>query len=175
MTKPNDEQQLLPCPFCNSKYPRLFDDKECFVQCDNCLASTAHMFHNDRLKEVIFRWNHRPPSPRAGLSLEQIETFIHNIITREILQWQVGRKELEIAVSNMVRSYLLDNGKKELAQAIHAAQPKDDGLVEALEKIREIAQSHKIKHGLVPASEIKLESIVVIVEQTISHHEKRKL
>jgi hypothetical protein len=70
----------------------------------------------------LSEWNNRPIA-NNGVSLEDIKTIIHNIITREILQWQIGRKELEIAVSNMIRSYLLDNGKKDLAKAIIAKLP----------------------------------------------------
>ena len=176
MTKPNDEKQLLrECPFCGE--PGVITEfghglKE--IGCpDACISKT---FESEA--EAIKHWNNRvQPSPRAGLSREQFRNIMceHTPTIAEdsgLPTWSQG--ELD-----------------EAYDAIMSAQPKDDGLVEALEKVdvyfKACARAWESGDGKVFNSEGKtvveadgLDELCEIAAEAVSkalstHHEKRKL
>ena len=77
MTKPNDEQQLLACPFCGSKshikegsIQGVFGYK---IYCRNLRCYIRPEVFDQSKNDALKMWNHRPPSPRAGLSNFQIQ------------------------------------------------------------------------------------------------------
>ncbi len=148
MTKPNDEQQLLAWYYLqryeNGPY-RIYNpnDVNSFV-CEVCSIVEA--------ETIVNSVNTRQPSPRAGLSVKQIEDIIEPFLNEYDCM--------------PLPSYL----GNEIVQAIHAAQPKDDG-----QAIKCLSEIHAM---LIPLSKpTALEATIIDMAEKVltSHHEKRKL
>ncbi len=189
MTKPNDEQQLLACPFCNRQIEYLGRD---FYR-----GKPDELYKHPRssgdyaicpLEELVFNktlWNTRHPSPRAGLSLESILDILYKQFDVDIYEKCMKEEADRISPTTATEVMALHNNVHRLriklqcvAQEIMAAQPKDDGLVEALKDVIDTVHMHSLtelqgSYRLVNDGEIA--QAIERAEQALSHHEKRKL
>lgn len=134
MTKPNDEQQLLPCE-CGHKvyFTNPPDDGLVGVECPNCFIKQGW---SETKEQAIARWNMHKPSPRAGLSVvEALEALLVAVCYKTPTVDYGTKEEPNPCYEARVPVQFVHDAHKALA-----AQPSDRTVGELRKALEEISK-----------------------------------